>query len=65
MKILQDEVEAGIAEKKDEEVQYEAGHPLHFVPTKLEYLLFVDETGCNTNQLNDWHVGGNLYPTKR
>ena len=25
------------------------------------YLIFVDETGCNTNQLNDGKVGGELY----
>jgi hypothetical protein len=30
------------------------------------YLLFVDETGCNTNQKDDGHVGGKLFvlPTK-
>jgi len=49
--------EAGIAEKKAEEIQYETGRPSHYVLTKPEYLLFVDETGCNTNQLNDGHVG--------
>jgi hypothetical protein len=54
-------VEAGIAEKKEEDVQYEAGCSSHFVLTKPEYLLFVDETGCNTNQLNDGHVGGETF----
>jgi hypothetical protein len=35
-------VEAGIAEKKEKELQYKAGCPSHFVLTKPEYLLFVD-----------------------
>jgi hypothetical protein len=25
------------------------------------YVLFVDETGCNTNQKDDGHVGGKLF----
>ncbi len=25
------------------------------------YLLFVDETGCNANQLNDGKVGGEVF----
>ncbi len=36
-------VETGIAEKKEEAVQYETGHPSQYVLTKPEYLLFVDE----------------------
>jgi hypothetical protein len=28
---------------------------------KPEYLIFVDETGCNTNQLNDGYVGGETF----
>ena len=43
-------VEAGIAEKEDEEIVYEAGLPSKYKLTLPEYLLFVDETGCNTNQ---------------
>jgi hypothetical protein len=31
--------------------------------THPEYLLFVDETGCNENQLNDGKVGEELYIT--
>jgi hypothetical protein len=54
-------VEAGIAEKKEEAVQYETGRPSQYVLTKPEYLLFVDETGCNTNQLDDGHVGGETF----
>jgi hypothetical protein len=29
--------------------------------TCLNYFLFVDQTGCNTNQLNDGKVGGELF----
>jgi hypothetical protein len=54
-------VEVGIAEKKEEAVQYETGHPSQYILTKPEYLLFVDDTGCNTNQLNDWHVRGETF----
>ena len=59
--IYESMVEAGIAEKVEEEIQYEAGHPSHYVLTKPEYLVFVDETGCNTNQLNDGRVGGESF----
>jgi hypothetical protein len=35
--------------------------PSKFQLTKPEFLLFVDETGCKTNQLNDGRVGGELF----
>jgi hypothetical protein len=54
-------VEAGIAEKEEIEMQYEEGLPSKYTHTLPEYLLFVDETGCNTNQLNDGKVGGEVY----
>jgi hypothetical protein len=54
-------VEVGIAEKVEEAIQYDAGLPTKFKLTHPEFLLFVDETGCNTNQLNDGKVGGELY----
>jgi len=54
-------VEAGIAEEVEEAIQYDAGLPTKFKLTHPEFLLFVDETGCNTNQLNDGKVGGELY----
>jgi hypothetical protein len=54
-------VEAGIAEVVEEAIQHEAGLPTKYVLTQPEYLLFVDETGCNTNQLNDGKVGGKLF----
>jgi hypothetical protein len=54
-------VEAGIAEEVEEAIQYDAGSPTKFKLTHPKFLLFVDETGCNTNQLNDGKVGGELY----
>ncbi len=54
-------IEAGIAEKVEEEIQYETGLPSKFQVTRPKFLLFVDETGCNTNQLNDGQVGGELF----
>jgi hypothetical protein len=53
-------VKAGIAEEKEEEIEYETSLPSRL--TKPDFLLFVDdETGCNTNQLNDGRVGGELF----
>jgi hypothetical protein len=54
-------VEAGVAEEVSEEIQHEAGLPSKFRLTRPEYILFVDETGCNTNQLNDGRVGNELF----
>ncbi len=54
-------VEAGIAEELEEEIQHERGLPTKYALTKPEFLLFVDETGCNMNQLNDGKVGGELF----
>ena len=54
-------VEAGIAEYVEEAIQHDSGLPTNYKLTHPEYLLFVDETGCNTNQLNDGKVGGELY----
>jgi hypothetical protein len=54
-------VEAGIAEKLEKESQYKVGLPTKFQLTKTEFLLFVYETGCNTNPLNDGRVGGELF----
>ena len=54
-------VEAGIAEKVEEDIQYETGLPSKHKLTKPEYLLMVDETSCNTNQLNNGKVGGELF----
>jgi hypothetical protein len=54
-------VTAGVAEKGEEEITYETGLPSKYKLTKPEYVLFVDETGCNTNQLNDGRVGGELF----
>ncbi len=54
-------IEAGIAEVVEEAIQCEAGLPTKYVLTQPEYLLFVNETGCNTNQLNDGKVGGELF----
>jgi hypothetical protein len=51
-------VSAGIAEKVDSPIQFESGRPTQYKLTHPGFLLFVDETGCNTNQLNDGKVGG-------
>jgi hypothetical protein len=54
-------VSAGVAKKEEEEINYGTGLPSRYRLTKPEYVLFVDETGCNTNQLNDGRVGGELF----
>ncbi len=54
-------VEVGIAEVADEAIQNEAGLPTKYKLTRPKFLLFVDETGCNTKQLNDGKVGGELF----
>jgi hypothetical protein len=59
--VYEEMVKAGIAEEKEEEIEYETGLSSKFQLTKPEFLLFVDETGCNTNQLNDGRVGGELF----
>jgi hypothetical protein len=51
-------VSAGIAEKVDSPIEFESGRPTQSNLTRQEFLLFVDKTGCNTNQLNDGKVGG-------
>ena len=59
--IYNEMVEAGIAEELEEEISYEKGLPSKFRLTHPDYLLFEDETGCNTNQLNDGKVGGEVF----
>ncbi len=54
-------VEAGIVEKEDEEILCEAGLPSKYKLTLPEYLLFVDEAGCNMNRLNDGKVRGEVF----
>ncbi len=54
-------VEAGIAEVVEEAIQHEAGLLTKYKLTHPKYLVFVNETGCNTNQLNDGKVGGELF----
>ncbi len=54
-------VEAGVAEEVSEEIKYETGLPSKFKLTRPEYVVFVDETGCNTNQLNDGRVGNEKF----
>jgi hypothetical protein len=50
-------VKAGMVEEVSEDIQHKAGLPSKYRLTRPEYVLFMDETGCNTNQLNDWKVG--------
>jgi hypothetical protein len=59
--VYKEMVKAGVAEKEEENIKYETGLPSRFRLTKPKFLLFVDETGCNTNQLNDGRVGGELF----
>jgi hypothetical protein len=53
-------VEAGVAEELTKPIHYDEGLPTKYQLIHPEYVLFVDETGCNTNQLNDGRVGGEL-----
>jgi hypothetical protein len=54
-------VKAGVAEEVSEEIQYETGLPSKFKLTRPEYIVFVDDSGCNTNQLNDGRVGNEKF----
>jgi len=54
-------VEAGIAKKEDIETVQEDGLPSKYTLTLPEYLIFLDETGCNTNQVNDRKVKGEVF----
>jgi hypothetical protein len=54
-------VEAGVAEELSEAIQREAGFPTKYRLTNPEYVPFVDEMGCNTNQLNNGRVGGEMF----
>jgi hypothetical protein len=70
-------VEAGIAVRSEEKVMYDekgeitedvskmVGRPTNVILTHPEYLLFVDETGCNTNQKEDKYVGGEQFMLPR
>jgi hypothetical protein len=63
-------VEAGVAKRLDEEVMLDKegnivtnkeemfGHPTRYIVTKPKRILFVDETGSNTNQKEDGFAGG-------
>jgi len=59
--IYKNMVEAGVAEELTESIQHEDGLPSKYRLIHPDYCLFVDETGCNTNQLNDGRVGGELF----
>jgi hypothetical protein len=68
-------VEAKVAIKTEDEIMYDkngdettdktkmVGRPTTYQLTHPENVLFVDETGCNTNMKQDGHVGGELYFT--
>jgi hypothetical protein len=72
-KVYEAFVQAGIAEKLEEDIMYDAegqittdvsklyGRPTKYKMQHPEYLLFVDETGCNTNQKTDGNNGGELF----
>jgi hypothetical protein len=42
-----------------------SGRPTQYLLTKPEFVLLVDETGCNTNQKDDGHVGGTICVVNR
>jgi hypothetical protein len=66
-------VEAGVATKVEQEIMYNVrgeetldpkemvGRPTNYKLLHPEYVLFVDETGCNTNMKADGHVGGEKF----
>jgi hypothetical protein len=66
-------VNAGVAIKHDEEKMFDAngnivsnakdmdGRPTKYELKHPERLIFVDETGCNTNQKEDGYIGGELF----
>ena len=66
-------VAAKVAKKVDTSVMYDVdgnitrneeemvGRPTKYVLTHPENILFVDETGCNTNSKHDGRVGGELF----
>ncbi len=54
-------VEAGVAEELPGEVESGVGRPTKHNLLRPECVVFVDETGCNTNQKDDGHVGGELF----
>jgi hypothetical protein len=70
-------VDCGVAEKLDDEVMYDKegrrvfdpalmyGRPTKYRMLKPERCLFVDEVGCNTNQKDDGHVGGEKFVLAR
>ena len=73
-KSLYDEmVDCGVAEKMDEEKMFDKsgnitenkeemyGRPSRYKLIHPERCLFVDETGCNTNQKGDAQQGGKLF----
>jgi hypothetical protein len=56
--------EARMYDKNGDRVVDEAymyGRPTKFKLIKPENVIFVDETGCNTNQKSDGHIGGELF----
>jgi hypothetical protein len=71
--IYESMVECGVAVKLDEEKMFDKngnitedpeemyGRPSRYHLIHPERCLFVDETGCNTNQKDDGHQGGKLY----
>jgi hypothetical protein len=54
-------VEAGVAVRLEAEVGSEGGRPTKYQLVRPEFVLFVNETGCNTNQKDDGHVGSELF----
>ena len=70
-------VEANVAKKLDEEVMLDIdgnivddetkmyGRKTRYILTKPEMVLFVDETGCNTNQKDGSQVGGRCFVVPR
>jgi hypothetical protein len=48
-----------------EDKEHMFGRPTKYKMLHPENLVFVDETGCNTNQKDDGHIGGEMFALSR
>ena len=59
--VYENMVEVGVAVTVDEPVHHGNGLKIHYILTKPEFVLFVDETGSSTNQLKGGMLGGEQF----
>ncbi len=50
-----------MAEELPSEVESGVGRPTKYNLLRPKWVVFVDETGCNTNQKDDGHVEGGFF----